>query len=280
MSRFFSICINKLPLAFAIANICLAANCASQSDMPVQGTDDGTSAKADRLLNVAMPSDVSSQIIDYPGFRVSFNADFRQPNWVAWELTGKESMADVANRKQAKFMPDDNVEGCATLEDYKGSGYERGHMCPAGDMKWSIDAMNSCFLLTNICPQTSKLNGGSWNSLENKCREWAVRDSAIIIICGPILSDHLTRTIGPGKVAVPERFFKVVLAPHGPRPRAIGFIMTNGYSQGGMQTAAASVDHVEHVTGFDFFASLPDEVESAVESQNNFPQWSQPAQRK
>lgn len=277
MSHFFSSCFKKLPLVLAIANVCLAANCASHTGIPTQEPLDDSSVTADKLMDVTTPEAVASQVIDYPGFRVSFNTDYHQPNWVAWELTGEESTANVANRKQAKFQPDHDVEGCAQLEDYRGSGYERGHMCPAGDMKWSLDAMNSCFLLTNICPQASKLNGGPWNSLENKCREWAVRDSAIVIVCGPVLTDELTRAIGPNKVAVPERFFKVVLAPYANPPRAIGFIMANGYSQGGMQAAATSVDYVELVTGLDFFASLPDDIETAVESQNNFPQWSQPA---
>lgn len=81
-----------------------------------------------------------------------------------------------------------------------------------------------------------------------------MRDSAIVIVCGPILTDEITRAIGPGNVSVPERFFKVVLAPYANPPRAIGFIMNNGHVPGGMQAAAVSVDEVESATGYDFFA--------------------------
>ncbi len=270
----------RMAVAVSLSFSCLIACNACQSDTLAHDPGYEPSIYADALMRVATPDGTTAQIIDYPGFRVSFNASYHQPNWVAWELTRQESTADDANRDQAKFAPDSDVPGCAQLADYKGSGFDRGHMCPAGDMKWSKDAMNACFLLTNICPQASELNGGAWNSLESKCREWAVRDSAIIVVCGPILSDELMRAIGPSHVPVPERFFKVVLAPYANPPRAIGFVMNNGRVKGGMQAAVMSVDQVEQITGYDFFAELPDQIEDDVESQKNFPQWSQPAHRK
>lgn len=229
----------------------------------------------DALQQVAIPADISSQILHYPGFTVSFNKDYHQPNWVAWELTGAEATSNLTTREQGTFMPDPNAEGCAALEDYKGSGFDRGHMCPAGDMKWSQDAMAACFYLTNMCPQDHALNSGAWGKLEDKCRQWAQRDSAIVIICGPVLTDKLPRKIGPNNVPVPERFFKVVLAPYAEPVRGIGFIMANGKVPGGMQAAAVSIDEVEDITGFDFFAALPDDIENKVESECNFPKWSQ-----
>lgn len=224
------------------------------------------------LLDVRMPQGTTSEIVGYEGFVLSFNKDARQPNWVAWELTGDESQATDHGRKD-KFMPDLSVDGCPLLEDYRGSGYDRGHMCPAGDMKWSKQAMADCFYLTNMSPQKHELNNGAWKTLEEKCREWAVRDSALIIICGPVLSDRLTKTIGDG-VAVPERYFKVILAPHADPIRGIAFIMPNGYVKGGMQAAAVSIDQVEAITGFDFFSALPDDIEDQVEAECNFPRWS------
>lgn len=229
----------------------------------------------DALQQVAMPADVASEIVHYPGFKMSFNKDYHQPNWVAWELTGEEARGSEATREHGTFMPDLNVEGCPTLADYKGSGFDRGHMCPAGDMKWSREAMEACFFLTNMCPQDHSLNSGSWSKLEDKCRDWAIRDSAVIVICGPVLTDKLPRKIGDTGVPVPERFFKVVLAPYADPIRGIGFIMANGKVPGGMQAAAVSIDEVEQVTGFDFFAALPDNIEDKVEAECNFPRWSQ-----
>ncbi len=122
-------------------------------------------------------------------------------------------------------------------------------------------------------PQTHKLNGGPWKTLESNCRKWALRDSALIIISGPILTDRLSRRIGTTGVIVPERYFKVVLAPYANPPRGIAFIMNNYDTTGGVQPTATTIDEVETITGFDFFAALPDEIENQVESQSNYQQW-------
>lgn len=216
----------------------------------------------------------ADQALRYPGYIVSFSPEHHQPRWVAWQLTRQEATSNVTSRKNATFMPDTNVKGCAQLADYRRSGYEKGHMCPAGDMKWSQEAMDACFLLTNICPQTHALNNGAWRSLEEKCREWAIRDSDIIIVCGPILSDPIEQTIGETGVSVPRRYFKAILAPHATPPRGIAFIMPNGYVEGGMQAAAVSIDQAEEAAGIDLFPFLPDDIEKEIESQCNFPLWS------
>jgi len=219
-----------------------------------------------------MPDGIPSETISYFGFTVNFNPEHRQPNYVAWELTAEETDGPVPRNK--KFTEDPSVEGCASLDDYRNSGYDRGHMAPAGDMKWDKRAMDACFMLTNICPQASALNSGAWKKLEEKTRLWAQRDSALIIICGPILTDRLTRSIGSGKISVPSRFFKVILAPHSSPPRAIAFIMPNAKVPGGMQQTVTTVDAVEQITGYDFFSSLPDDIENAVESKASLSAWS------
>lgn len=261
--------------ALAIALILLAwqarTSPAKMDDAPAVETE--MPHMIDSLLIAAVATDTQEKIIEYTGFNVSFNSDYRQPNWVAWELTRDEANASVASRDNTTFMRDMKVDGCASPADYKNSGFDRGHMCPAADMKWDQFAMNDCFLLTNISPQRKALNTGAWNSLENKCRQWAIRDSAIVIICGPVLTDKMTQTIGQSQIPVPERFFKVVLSPYSDPPMAIGFIMPNAKVAGGMQSAAVSVDEVEQITGIDFFASLPDEIENIIEADCNFPKW-------
>lgn len=218
-----------------------------------------------------IPEETPEIMVDYEGFTVSFNPARHVPNYVVWELTAEKAGGSI--RRKSSFQADGDVYGCPSLDDYRNSGFDRGHMAPAGDMKWSAEAMAHSHYLTNICPQDHSLNGGVWASLENKCREWAKRDSALVIVCGPVLSDRITRTIGRSEVAVPERFFKVVLAPYANPPRAIGFIMANGHVEGGMQAAAVSVDEVETITGFDFFKAVPDEIEDKIESEANFNRW-------
>lgn len=224
------------------------------------------------LLMVAKENSQSKEIVNYEGMTLSFNKDLHIPNWVSWELTATE-VAGAFPRKD-NFRSDDNVAGSAEKWDYSYSGYDRGHMAPAGDMKWSEKAMDESFYMTNMCPQAKTLNTGAWKRLEEKCRQWAEIDSAIIIVCGPILTDPIEEFIGDSRVAVPQRFFKVILSPYVESPRGIGFIMPNGKVTGGMQASAASIDEVERITGLDFFSSLPDEIENEVESQCRFHYWS------
>lgn len=230
------------------------------------------STPADSLTKVVTEKSLPEQIVEYPGMTVSFNSRMHVPNWVAWELTADETAGEEPRAKS--FYNDPAVEGCPETYDYSYSGYDRGHMAPAGDMKWSKDAMRSSFSLANICPQVKSLNTGAWKRLEEKCRTWAQADSSIIIVCGPILNDPIREYIGDTRVAVPKRFFKVILSPRANPARGIGFIMPNDKVAGGMQATAVSIDEVERVTGHDFFASLPDSIENIVESQCDFHLWS------
>ena len=227
--------------------------------------------QASQLLSVVVPDDVPQQMVKYEGMNVNFNKVLHLPNYVAWELTSDETHGD--NPRYNKFMCDADVEGCPDTWDYNYSGYDRGHMAPAGDMKWSGEAMRQTFYMTNICPQAKALNTGAWNRLESNCRKWAQRDSALVIICGPVISDKIDEYIGDNRVAVPKRFFKVILAPFAHPMRGIGFIMPNDRVEGGMQAAAMSIDSVEAVTGYDFFYTLDDDIEADVESQCDFHKW-------
>lgn len=221
---------------------------------------------------VATADGIPEKIICYEGMNISFNPDLHIPNWVAWELTAEESLGDEPRAKN--FACDESVDGCAKPWDYSYSGYDRGHMAPAGDMKWSRNAMQQSFYMTNICPQVGALNSGAWKRLEEKCRTWAQCDSAITIVAGPILTDNLTETIGESHVAVPKRFFKVIVSPYSKPPKGIAFIMNNGRVEGGLQNTATTIDNVEFITGHDFFQTLPDSFENEIESQCRFHYWS------
>lgn len=227
------------------------------------------------LTKVTTARGLPEQIIEYPGFTVSFNATDHIPNWVAWELTADET--NGRHSRESSFWADPTVEGCAETYDYNYSGYDRGHMAPAGDMKWSPEAMHASFSLANICPQAHSLNSGAWKRLEEKCRTWARRDSLLVIVCGPVPDNKPNEHIGSDGdrlIKVPAQFFKVIIAPKTFPIRGIGFIMPNSQVKGGMQAAAVSIDSVESLTGHDFFTALPDHVETLVERQCDFHIWS------
>lgn len=226
---------------------------------------------AGEILTVVAPDSVNDQIYIYRGMNIAFNSNLHIPNWVAWDLTADE-VAGTEPRTN-KFFTDPTVEGCAQLADYKGSGYDRGHMAPAGDMKWDAEAMKETFFLTNIAPQAPELNQKAWMNVEEKCRARVSLDSVLYIVCGPVPGE-IREYIGDTRVAVPERFFKVICAPYANPPYAIGFIMENGRVAGGMQKAAVTVDRVEEITGYDFFSALDDDLENRIESNVNFDRWS------
>lgn len=241
------------------------------TDTPAQDSPT-TNPTPEQLAAVVVPTSTPGVMLAYKGFDVFFNPEAHQPNYAAWVLR-PENTDGPFSRKDVDFAPDSRVDGCATLADYKGSGYDRGHMVPAADMKWDRRAMADCHYLTNMCPQLNSLNAGAWATVEKNARKWALKHGALVIVAGPVLTDRLTRTIGKSQIPVPERFFKVILAPEADPPMGIGFLMPNGFVEGGAQATVVSIDQVEAATGFDFFSALPDDVENAVEASATLRHW-------
>ena len=174
----------------------------------------GTTSESEQPLEVPhSPAKTRQQIIRHLGYITSYNEDLRIPNWVAYELTPYEARAH--GKRSGEFQRDPDAKGTsASPSDYSRSGYGRGHMAPAGDMKWSSKAMHETFYLSNICPQDNSLNAGLWNDLEMGLRQMSRQGKTLYIVCGPLLSDN-PRRIGRNKVAVPHSFFKVVLRREG-----------------------------------------------------------------
>nr|MCR5550122.1 DNA/RNA non-specific endonuclease [Bacteroidales bacterium] len=162
------------------------------------------------LLEIpVLKADRPEQIIAHKGYTVSYNSDWCVPNWVAYELTREEVRGTV--HRAGHFEPDPDVKGvCPTYRDYSRSSYTRGHMAPAGDMKWDTTAMRESFYLSNVCPQDHNLNDGDWKVLEEQARSWAYKYGSVYIACGPIMSNN-PEVIGRNNVAVPDAFYKVLL---------------------------------------------------------------------
>ena len=229
---------------------------------------------ADGVLLPAPLKSTPEKILVRRGYTVSYNLEHNLPNWVAWELT-PEKLVERESRTD-KFLPDPDLpaDKAVTTDDYKRSGWDRGHMCPAADNRWHWRAMQESFFMTNICPQHHNLNRGDWKELEDACRDWAQKEGKIYIVCGPILYRQKHQTIGhEHRITVPEAFFKVVLCPGSTPPRAIGFIYKNTAGNHPLDSYVNSVDQVERITGIDFFPALPDEVENRVEAECDLSLW-------
>lgn len=228
-----------------------------------------TNEADNRPQGLEIPAVIKQQpekIIVRKGYTTSYNANWRIPNWVAWHLTKDHTSGDN-KRYDMVFTEDTSVPAPrATDNDYYNSRYDRGHMCPSGDNQWDATAQKESFLFTNICPQNHGLNKGDWNDLEMQCRYWARNYGEIYIVAGPVFYNGVQKTIGANKVAVPDAFFKIILADKD-KTNAIGFVMPNQGEHHNMKEYVRSVDEIEELTGIDFFPLLDDEVETQIEDQ-------------
>lgn len=219
---------------------------------------------------LALPSEENN--IKHSGYTLCYSEEHEQPLWVAYVLTPQEVNAPSIKRKD-NFRADPAIPtGSATLADYKGSGYDRGHLAPYADLSWSEESGNDSFFLSNMSPQNGSFNRGKWAELEKTVRSFA-ENEPMCIVTGPVLSDGPFETIGENEVSVPHYFYKVILDYYGEEIKAIGFILPNEKCSGQLSEYAVSVDYVEALTGLDFFSLLPDSIENAVEADFNCLLW-------
>ena len=230
--------------------------------------------KSDRPKKMEIPAELKGRpdmLLVRDAYYVSYNKDWRIPNWVAWHLTKAHTYGDN-DRTEMEFREDTEVPmPRATDEDYYDSRYDRGHMCPSGDNKWDRRAQIQSFLFTNVCPQNHGMNKGEWNDLEMQCRDWARQFGELYIVAGPVFYDGVKKTIGRHKVAVPDAFFKVVLCTKN-YAKAIAFLVPNKGNKGGrnnLHQYVVPIDSVERLTGIDFLPSLKDDTEQRVEASDH-----------
>ena len=204
------------------------------------------------------------KLIHHFAYDLVYNEMHEQAQWVAYTLK-PESLVKRCSRTD-NFRRDPFVRtGTADVADYRGSGYDRGHLVPAGDMVWSTTAMSESFFFSNICPQNPSFNRGIWKKLEELMRTWAADADSLCIVTGPLLSEGLP-TLGGNKVSIPKDFFKVILRFRQGQMEAIGFVLPNRRNSQSLRSLGLSVDRVESLTGIDFFAGFPDATEAPGES--------------
>lgn len=240
---------------------------------PVQSAEQATETTKVRYEIPTLHNGRPEQVIEHLGYTVSYNSDWMIANWVAYELTNFETDGE-AERQSKKFQPDPQVIGArVTTQDYTHSGYDRGHLAPAADMKWDEKAMEESFYMTNICPQNHNNNAGDWKSLEEQARDWAQAFGNIYICCGPIVAANPPHIGDEHSIAVPESFYKVFLRKKGDTWATIGFVMPNAAGSRPLMTYMHTVDEVEEMTGIDFFSSLPEKVQQVVEADYTVADW-------
>jgi len=211
-------------------------------------------------------------IIQHTGYTLSYSEEHEQAKWVAYELTKEELRGNV--ERTDNFRADSNIDtDSASLSDYRGSGYDRGHLAPAADFSWSEEAMSDTFYFSNMSPQKPGFNRGIWRKLESQVREWAIRDEALLVVTGPVLRNVDYRTIGENDVAIPRYYYKVLLDIEEPELKGIGFILPHESSSDSLSSFAVSIDEVEQITGIDFYHAIEDSLEERLESSYNRTLW-------
>ena len=221
--------------------------------------------KDSSILKLEIPKTNSkAKIITHTGYSLLYNEIHEQADWVAYELTKEETIK--LYERTNKFILDPKVNTItASYSDYKGSGYDRGHLAPASDMGWSSIAMKESFYYSNMSPQIPSFNRGIWKKLEELVRTWAVENNKLYIVTGPVLKNEL-KLIGNNKVSVPKYYYKVILDFRQPSIKGIGFIIPNLGSKEHLNNYAVTIDSVEKFSGIDFFPLLQDKQENFIES--------------
>jgi len=213
----------------------------------------------------------TGELIKHQNYILSYSEKFEQAQWVAYELNASETTGLI--KRADNFRPDPIVKtGSANLNDYKGSGYDRGHLAPAADMGFSAAAMSESFYMSNMSPQKPSFNRGIWKNLETQVRNWAKAYDQIYVVTGAVLKPGLP-IIGKNRVAVPEKYYKIIFREKAGHSDMIAFLMDNKKSDRPLNSHVVSVDRIEKLTGIDFFPQLPDEVEKTLEAKQSTQNW-------
>jgi endonuclease G, mitochondrial len=241
-----------------------------------------------RCSGTRQPPETDHEIRHMAAYTLCYRESYEEAEWSAYELTVGELIKDTVRSND--FRPDPGIStGSASLSDYRGSGYDRGHLTPAADMAFNKTAMSESFYLSNMVPQTAGCNRGIWKELEEFVRTETPHTGRIYVISGPVLEHPAAayKSIGKNNVAVPEYLYKVLLAPRyadetdAATPddaagiMAVGFIIPNRDCTGSIWDYAVTVDTVEARTGLDFYSLLDDAAENEAEQSFSRNAWQQ-----
>jgi endonuclease G len=216
---------------------------------------------------------VDEEIVEHSAMILSYNEEHEQANWVMHMVT-KDILYGTTGRTN-DFRPDPKVStGTADSVDYWNSGYDRGHLAPSADFRWSRDALSESYYYSNMSPQVPEMNRGAWAKLENQVREWAVDNDEVIVFTGPVLKPELPKVQqGSFRLSIPEAYYKIVVDLNDSIPhKAIAFLFPNKDVTYDIQRYVVTIDSVEKVTGINFFPSLQDA--EILESRSELKEWS------
>jgi endonuclease G len=214
---------------------------------------------------IKVPSHHSTDlIVTHTGFSIDYDPSFKQAKWVSYLLT-RDHLKNQIIKRTNNFRSDSLLPSKFRVSpnNFYHSGYDRGHLCPAEDMRWNEKAENDCFYMSNISPQVPAFNRGIWERLENLVRKWAIDFDSEYVVTGGVLKKGLKK-IGPDSVSVPDYFYKVILVYRAKDKKGIGFILKNEKNKKVLIHYAVSIDSVEKVAGIKFFPGINDSLKNKI----------------
>jgi len=218
-----------------------------------------------------LPSSTTDDIVHHSYFSLSYNERYEQAEWVAYVL--KKEHLTSNDRKRPYFIEDPYVSTkSADWRNYKGSGYDRGHLVPAGDRRFSEQAYNETFYTSNISPQDRDFNAGLWNRLEVQTRNWSKRYKTLYVYTGGVLTNGLDE-IGSEDVAVPEYFYKIIAKEDRGQLAVLGFLMRASEQTQPLENFVVPIDRIENLTGIDFFYQLNTDEQVRLEEGTQLKNW-------
>lgn len=218
-----------------------------------------------------LPSSTTSQVIKHNYFMLSYSEPHEQAEWVAYTL--KKEHLTYDDRKRPYFIEDPKVRTkSADWRNYKNSGFDRGHLCPAGDRRFSEQAYNETFYTSNISPQNKEFNAGVWNRLEQQVRYWCKRYGTLTVITGGVLANDLFE-IGAEDVDVPEYYYKIVARKEGKALSTLCFLIPHEESSKKLNSFLVPVDSVEQLTKINFFENLTEKEQAKLETKADSRGW-------
>lgn len=197
--------------------------------------------------------DIQPRALCFSSFAVMHSGKSRTP-WFVAERLNKDTLNHANIKRTDKFFADARLPRAerAELDDYKGSGFDRGHMAPAADMA-TDESMAQSFSLANMVPQSPVNNRKAWASIEKATRKYIKRASGdVYVITGPAF-DAQSQTIGHNQVWVPSHLYKLVYDPSANK------IWAHWIKNSDDAKIATTISYEELVkrTGIDFLTQVP-----------------------
>ena len=227
-----------------------------------------------KIKEIALPTPIhGEEIVNHSAYTLSYNDEHEQPNWVIHMVT-KDILYGAVSRTN-DFRPDPNLK-CGSMDsvDYWNSGFDRGHLAPSADFRWSLNALSESYYYSNMSPQVADLNRGAWSKLENQGREWSLDCNELFVVTGPVLKPNLPKVQqGSFRLSIPEYYYKIFVDLYGPEYKAIAFIMPNKKIDDPIMNYVVSIDEIEKKTGIDFFPTLDDSLEERLEKKSIEEEW-------